>query len=106
MSLGWRSIGCARLSRQKGEQSAMVRIGDSLKGQRVLITQSKAFMGPALCECFENHGARVIADNTNPQDAPAFAAMAEAVVAQGPIDAVIANLALPSPQTRCHQVSD
>ncbi|NBU00702.1 MAG: SDR family oxidoreductase [Betaproteobacteria bacterium] len=84
----------------------MVRIGDSLKGQRVLITQSKAFMGPALCECFENHGARVIADNTNPQDAPAFAAMAEAVVAQGPIDAVIANLALPSPQTRCHQVSD
>ncbi|NDI22549.1 MAG: SDR family oxidoreductase, partial [Betaproteobacteria bacterium] len=81
-------------------------MGDSLKGQRVLITQSKAFMGPALCECFENHGARVIADNTNPQDAPAFAAMAEAVVAQGPIDAVIANLALPSPQTRCHQVSD
>ena len=30
----------------------MVRIGDSLKDQRVFITQSQAFMGPVLCKCF------------------------------------------------------
>ncbi len=39
-----------------------LRIGDSLKGARVLVTQSRDFMGPALCEAFAAHGAVVVAD--------------------------------------------
>ncbi len=40
----------------------MQRIGDSLAGRRVLITQADEFMGPALCRAFSAYGARVIAD--------------------------------------------
>ena len=37
-----------------------MRIGDSLKGKRVLITQCEEFMGPVLTTAFEEHGAVVI----------------------------------------------
>ena len=64
-----------------------------LNGQRILVTQSDEFMGPALCETLRECGADVVADPrpmTDP-DAPAAA-----VAAAGRLDAVIANLALPA----------
>lgn len=84
----------------------MVRIGDSLKDQRVFITQAKDFMGPVLCRCFQDHGARVIADESDPSDVSTFATSMRAAVEHEPIDVVIANLAVPSPITRAHQVDD
>lgn len=84
----------------------MVRIGDSLKGQRVFITQASEFMGPALCECFAEHGALVIADHSDPKDEAAFAAKAGEVLAAGPVQVVIANLAVASPITRAQEVTD
>ena len=84
----------------------MVRIGDSLKDQRVFITQSQAFMGPVLCKCFRDHGAQVIADESDPQDVEAFEAKLRAVTDEGAVDVVIANLAIASPMTRAHQVGD
>jgi NAD(P)-dependent dehydrogenase (short-subunit alcohol dehydrogenase family) len=41
----------------------MQRIGDSIKGKRVLITQCNEFMGPALKETFEFYGADVYGDS-------------------------------------------
>ena len=84
----------------------MLRIGDSLKDQRVFITQSQAFMGPVLCKCFRDHGAQVIADESDPQDVEAFEAKLRAVIDEGAVDVVIANLAIASPMTRAHQVGD
>lgn len=81
----------------------MRRIGDSLAGQRVLITQSRDFMGPALCTAFAEHGAVVIADD----QALAAPEAAEAVVrAAGRVDVLIANLAVPAPNTRAALVTD
>lgn len=74
-----------------------------LAGKRVLITQSTEFMGPVLCEVFAEQGADVIADAgplTDPQRPEALAA------AHGPIDVLVANLAIPAPRTRAEEVSD
>ena len=38
----------------------MTRLGESLVGKRVLVTQARDFMGPALVECFREHGATVV----------------------------------------------
>lgn len=75
----------------------------NLLGKRVLITHANAFMGPALCEVFANHGATVI-PNTDPllsADAPG-AIIADA----GHIDILVANLAIPAPSTAVTEVSD
>ncbi len=81
----------------------MTRIGDSLQGKRVLITQSGEFMGPVLREAFEAHGAIVIADPTILDGG----ARAEAVArAAGPVDVLIANLGVPAPSTRAHEIGD
>ena len=80
-----------------------MRIGDSLAGKRVLVTQSREFMGPVLCEVFAEHGATVIAD----ERALAEPGLAEdAVRRAGHVDVLIANLAVPAPMTRAHEVSD
>ncbi len=81
----------------------MVRIGDSLKGKRVLITEAKAFMGPILCDTFAAHGAVVIADERTMDGGPAGEA---AVKAAGHVDVVIANLGVPAPYTAAHQIGD
>jgi len=75
----------------------------TLQGKRVLITQADAFMGPVLCEVLAEHGASVIADTRSlvNTDAPA-AALADA----GQIDVLIANLALPAPQTEATAVTE
>jgi 2-keto-3-deoxy-L-fuconate dehydrogenase len=81
----------------------MNKIGDSLQGKRVLITQSNDFMGPALCEAFASYGAELITDT----QALAEPGLAEAVVAAaGPIDVLIANLAVPAPRTLVTDVTD
>ncbi len=79
------------------------RIGDSLKGQRVLITQSRDFMGPALCEAFAAHGARVVADDRL-LDAPA--AVRDMLQAAGEVQVLVANLGVPAPNTPAHEVGD
>jgi 2-keto-3-deoxy-L-fuconate dehydrogenase len=75
----------------------------SLKGKRILVTQAGEFMGPVLCEVLAEHGASVIADTRSlvNTDAPA-AALADA----GLIDVLIANLALPAPQTEATAVTE
>lgn len=75
-----------------------------LDGQRVLITQADAFMGPAFCESFGACGAEVIADTRPLADDPQAAA---AMVADaGRVDALVIHLALPAPSTPAGEVSD
>jgi len=81
----------------------MARIGDSLLGKRVVVTQSREFMGPALCEAFSAHGAVVIADERALAEPPIAEEM---VAAAGHVDVLIANLAIPAPNTRAHEVTD
>ena len=62
-----------------------------LTGQRILVTQAKDFMGPALCHELRTCGAEVIADDrllTAPHDAQAV------IEAAGPLDALVINLSL------------
>jgi 2-keto-3-deoxy-L-fuconate dehydrogenase len=80
-----------------------MRIGDGLQGKRVLITQSEDFMGPVLAEAFAAHGATVIGD-PRPLAEPGVAEAA--VAAAGRVDVLIANLAVPAPSTRAHEVGD
>ncbi len=69
---------------------------EALRGKRVLITQAADFMGPALCEVLAEQGAEIVASHAPLVDPDA----ARAVVAQaGPIDVLVANLALPAPST-------
>jgi NAD(P)-dependent dehydrogenase (short-subunit alcohol dehydrogenase family) len=65
----------------------------SLRGKRVLITQSRDFMGPVLCEVFAELGATVIADEST---LVAIDAPAALVARAGVIDAVVANLGVPA----------
>lgn len=74
-----------------------------LAGLRVLITQSNEFMGPTLCEVFAEHGAVVLADERPLMDPEAPARL---VAEHGPIDVLVANLAVPAPSTLAHQVSE
>jgi 2-keto-3-deoxy-L-fuconate dehydrogenase len=67
-----------------------------LSGKTILVTQADDFMGPALCEELARCGARVVADRrTLTQAADAQRVVDDA----GPIDALVANLALPAPST-------
>ncbi|VTY21566.1 3-oxoacyl-[acyl-carrier-protein] reductase FabG [Xylophilus ampelinus] len=76
---------------------------DLLTGRRVLITQSSEFMGPVLCEVFEEQGATVVAS----PDALAAPEAAERIVrAAGPIDVLVANLAFTAPTTLAHEVDE
>ena len=76
---------------------------DSLAGKRVLITQADAFMGPALCEVFAEHGAYIIADTSSLLESQA---PAKAVAAAGNVDILIVNLAIKAPNTLVHEVGD
>ena len=80
-----------------------MRIGDSLKGKRVLITQSEEFMGPVLMKAFADHGAEVIGDPSSLADPGAAAAVVQRA---GRVDVLIANLAVPSPYTAATAVDD
>ena len=72
----------------------MKNISADLSGKRVLITQKNSWLGPVLCEQFEDLGAEVIGD-TRVLDKPGIA---EAVVSEaGPLDILIAHLVVPEP---------
>lgn len=64
-----------------------------LDGKRVLITQAKDYMGPAIAELFGEHGATVITDTRDLTQAGAVESLVESV---GDIDVLIANLAAPA----------
>ncbi len=81
----------------------MKKIGDSLAGKRVLITQSTDFMGPILSEVFAAHGAVVIGDH---HDLTQLDGAQKAVSAAGAVDVLLANLAVPAPYTKAHEVTD
>lgn len=75
----------------------------TLTGRRILVTQAADFMGPTLCEVLAEHGADVVASRA-PLSEPT--APASIVASAGPIDVLIANLALPAPSTPALEVSD
>ncbi|WP_279243704.1 SDR family oxidoreductase [Candidatus Litorirhabdus singularis] len=81
----------------------MDRIGDSLAGKRVLITQSEEFMGPALCKGFAAYGAEVIAAPETLAEPGAAEALVER---SGRVDVLIANLAIPAPRTAIVDVTE
>ena len=81
----------------------MTRIGDGLAGKRVLITQAAEFMGPVLVKAFHDHGAIVAGDESSLADPEAAR---RAVAAAGEVDVLIANLGVPAPSTRAHEVGD
>jgi len=81
----------------------MARIGDSLNGKTVLITQCESFMGPILTRTFAEHGAHVVAD---PAALLAPEAPAELVARAGTVDVLIANLAVAAPNTAAEDVRD
>ena len=64
-----------------------------LNGQRVLVTQSDDYMGPATIELFQKEGAEIIADSS---DLTQPGRCEELVSATGRIDILIANLASPN----------
>jgi len=76
---------------------------NTLTGQRILITQATAFMGPALCEVFAEQGADVVADTRDlaPPD-NARAAVRDA----GAMDARVVNLSAMAPSTPAAEVSE
>jgi 2-keto-3-deoxy-L-fuconate dehydrogenase len=81
----------------------MPLIGDSIRGRRVLVTQCEEFMGPVLVEVFREHGAEVVAD---PRSLAEPDVAETAVRAAGPLDVLIANLAIAAPSTAAAEVAD
>lgn len=75
----------------------MSRIGDSLAGKRVYVTQIDEFMGPALVDAFRAHGAELLgAPGAREQD----------LRAAGHVDVLLCNLGVPAPSTRAQEVGD
>ncbi len=81
----------------------MTRIGDSLDGKSVLLTQSESFMGPILKRTFTEHGANVTCDPA-PLLTPEMPT--ELVTRAGVVDILIANLAVAAPNTPAEDVGD
>ncbi len=74
-----------------------------LANKRVVVTDARDFMGPAVTELFTEEGAEVIADSRDlrPKDAAAHL-IAEA----GRVDILIANLSIPNPRALAHETTD
>ena len=75
-----------------------------LDGQRVLLTQSQDFMGPALTDTFTELGATVIGDPRPLADEPELPQ--QLVQQAGHIDILLLHLSLPAPSTPAGEVSD
>jgi 2-keto-3-deoxy-L-fuconate dehydrogenase len=84
------------------EVRAMTTSG-MLQDLRIVVTEADRFMGPALCETFAHHGARVIADRDAMTDP---GAPRRAVAAAGDIDVLVVNLGHPAPSTQAVEASD
>jgi 2-keto-3-deoxy-L-fuconate dehydrogenase len=76
---------------------------NTLIGKKVLITQATEFMGPVLCEVFEEQGAEVIASTTALSGSDAAL---HVVRAAGDVDVLVANLALEAPSTPATEVGE
>jgi len=74
-----------------------------LSGKRILITHADRFMGPVLCETVTQSGAELIASDDDLVDLNEVVRLVEMA---GRIDCLIANLAMPAPQTLATEVSD
>ena len=74
-----------------------------LSKKRVLITHTDLFMGPVLCDVFAQHGATVITSHDPLTDEHAPARL---ITESGPLDALVANLALPAPTTLATEVTE
>lgn len=75
-----------------------------LDGQRVLLTQAKEFMGPALISTFQNLGAEMLTDDRALNDDPNLPK--EIVDAAGRVDVLLLNLALPAPNTAAIDIQE
>lgn len=79
-------------------------ISTRLDGKRVLLTQCRDFMGPALTAVFQDMGAEVIGDERALDQDPALpAAMVQAA---GHVDVLLLHLALPAPNTPAEHIGD
>ena len=79
-------------------------ISNRLDGKRVLLTQCRDFMGPALTAVFRDMGAEVIGDERSLDQDPALpAAMVQAA---GHVDVLLLHLALPAPNTPAEHIGD
>jgi 2-keto-3-deoxy-L-fuconate dehydrogenase len=74
-----------------------------LTGKRVLVTQATEFMGPALCEVFAEQGAAVVRSEAKLSDQAVVDGM---LAGAGPIDVLVANLAVLAPTTPAPEVGD
>ncbi|RTL52267.1 MAG: SDR family oxidoreductase [Rhodocyclaceae bacterium] len=74
-----------------------------LQGKRILLTQSKDFMGPVLHQVFVEQGAEVIADDQPLLDPDRPRRLVEQA---GQVDVLVANLAIPAPRNPATEVSD
>ncbi len=77
--------------------------GLDLSGRRVLLTQSKDFMGPTLAQVFGELGAEVIADDS---EVHLPARPAQMVAEAGRVDVLLANLGIPAVRTPADQADD
>ena len=69
---------------------------NALVGKLVLVTQATEFMGPALCDVFEEQGARVVRSEVSLSEPES----AQNVVSEaGAIDVLVANLSILAPST-------
>ena len=76
---------------------------NALVGKRILVTQATEFMGPVLCEVFAEQGADVVANSDGLVEPGAAARI---VRDAGPIDVLVANLALKAPATPAVEVTE
>jgi 2-keto-3-deoxy-L-fuconate dehydrogenase len=74
-----------------------------LQGLRILVTQADVFMGPALCQTLQSHGAVVLADTSSLTEPDAASAL---VKQHGQIDVLLVNLAVPAPSTPAAEVEE
>ncbi len=74
-----------------------------LEGKRVLVTSADRYMGPAVVKLFRDEGAVVTADARDLVPPPNAAA---AVVDAGPIDVLVANLALAPRRAKAQEIRD
>jgi 2-keto-3-deoxy-L-fuconate dehydrogenase len=77
-------------------------LGD-FASKRVVVTQARDFMGPAIVEAFTRERATVIADERDLRDAKAADALVDEA---GHVDVLIANLMLRNPRTSISQTDD
>ena len=74
---------------------------NALVGKLILITQATEFMGPALCDIFEEQGARVVRSEVSLSEPES----AQNVVSEaGAIDVLVANLSILAPSTSAEDV--